>query len=273
MEENYLISYYETINEYYLLMSIQQPCMVVLYNKNKPMVVKYSSVFDLGIRENGTIPSLAQECLRTGKPSHKIFTKEESMLQSAYSATVFPIVKNNVIIGALGLYKPAFEEIKESFRQLATNIMEIRGFSENSAKVAMNSAHENEKLMENLQRLSGQAEEIKKLNEWIANFSAQTNLLGLNAAIEAARAGEFGKGFGIVADEIRKLSLEVKQSSLAIAGQLTNMNNVANEALSLMQNLYSRTEEQAAMSQELASTVNSINQASSILSESVEKVL
>jgi heme-based aerotactic transducer len=151
--------------------------------------------------------------------------------------------------------------------------MEIRGFSENSAKVAMNSAHENDKLMENLQRLSGQAEEIKKLNEWIANFSAQTNLLGLNAAIEAARAGEFGKGFGIVADEIRKLSLEVKQSSLAIAGQLTNMNNVANEALSLMQNLYSRTEEQAAMSQELASTVNSINQASSILSESVEKVL
>ena len=108
MEENYLISYYETINEYYLLMSIQQPCMVVLYNKNKPMVVKYSSVFDLRIRENGTIPPLAQECLMTGKPAHKIFMKEESVLQSAYSATVFPIVKNNVIIGALGLYRPAF---------------------------------------------------------------------------------------------------------------------------------------------------------------------
>lgn len=61
--------------------------------------------------------------------------------------------------------------------------------------------------------LSMNAQQINEINEAIVNIATQTNLLALNAAIEASRAGEAGKGFTVVADEIRKLAVQSRESS------------------------------------------------------------
>ncbi|AZB41329.1 methyl-accepting chemotaxis protein [Bacillus sp. FJAT-42376] len=66
------------------------------------------------------------------------------------------------------------------------------------------------------QSLIGKMKEVTKALSSIDYIANQTNLLALNAAIEAARAGKHGAGFGIVADEIRKLSAQVKESAIAI---------------------------------------------------------
>lgn len=99
---------------------------------------------------------------------------------------------------------------REQLKQQTTSMEDI-----NSAVVHI--ASESEKLVE----ISKEMESIMNV---VTNIANQTNLLALNAAIEAARAGDAGKGFGVVAGEVRKLSEQTKESVTDVAKLLENTN-------------------------------------------------
>lgn len=93
-----------------------------------------------------------------------------------------------------------------------------------------------------VQRLADQSQDIGKVLDVIRAIAEQTNLLALNAAIEAARAGEAGRGFAVVADEVRALASRTQQSTHEIEQMVSGMRNGASEALGSMQSSSQRAQ-------------------------------
>jgi len=95
---------------------------------------------------------------------------------------------------------------------------------------------------EQIRSLAAQTQDIGKVLDVIRAIAEQTNLLALNAAIEAARAGEAGRGFAVVADEVRALAHRTQQSTQEIEVMVSGIQQGSSKAVASMQNSSSRAQ-------------------------------
>lgn len=115
--------------------------------------------------------------------------------------------------------------------------------------------------IEKVKGLDSKTQEISQLVQVIQSIADQTNLLALNAAIEAARAGEHGKGFAVVADEVRKLAEQVSGSIGSIIEIVNGVQNESSETVNALQQGFQKVEEGTVKIKTTRDTFNEINAA------------
>ena len=129
-----------------------------------------------------------------------------------------------------------------------------------------------------VEQLAGQVRDISKVLDVIRSIAEQTNLLALNAAIEAARAGEAGRGFAVVADEVRALAHRTQQSTREIEQMVSGIQQGTDKAVNAMQNSNSRARSTLDVAKaagqaldEIAAAISQINERNLVIASASEE--
>ncbi len=208
------------------------------------------------------------EAMHYGKTYSVIIPKEKFGV--TYKSTTVPIRdKNGVIIGAFGIGRSLENQVKINSlaENLSNSLQEISKAVTQISNNVQELVKSNTEILQVAQTTKEETEKTDEVLNFLNNIAKQTNLLGLNASIEAARVGKHGRGFDIVAQEIRQLSFSSSESMKEIE---TTLNRVKVLVEDMVDNISKTDEifrEQAFAIEEMTANIEELTSLSVFLEE------
>ncbi len=191
------------------------------------------------------------------------------------TATAIPILdESQQIIGAISTVKNVSEreELLNIIKILANSLNEMSKTTSQISDSADKIAITGEEMVSCVNDSLVKAKETDEVIRFVQQVAKQTNLLGLNAAIEAARAGEAGRGFNVVAEEVRKLAVSSNKSVEKIDATLKEILQGFNQIFNMVEANESLTQEQAAGIEEITAEINELSRLADKLNEFAHKL-
>jgi len=248
--------------EVYQLTYPEDACMVLA---DTEQIIAYlpGKEIDLHIEVGTTIQAFAgtvtERALRQNKPLREERGPERFGI--AYISTASPIRDSSgeaVGVVSAVVANDRMDTLRVSSAELVAVVEELSAAAEELAR----GSHQVAVQVQNEAEIAGRmAEEIRKadnITAMVTDIANQSNLLGLNASIEAARAGEMGRGFGVVAQEIRKMATESKNAVSTIKDELNELMKEIKQISEGYSTIVAASEEHAAGVQEMKDAFHQI---------------
>jgi len=248
-----------------------------LTDREKYIMYSPSKELDLKISP-GTLLRPGTAVVRAMEENRRVVIRgDKATFGIPYIAMAYPIAaENGEIVGGFVILESTAEQdsLNEMAYQLSDNIHGLASTAEEISAQTQEIAAVTNRLADAAQESQTRVGETDQVISLIKHIASQNNLLGLNAAIEAARVGDAGRGFGVVADEIRKLALTTTESIVKIEQmvkmiqkdsasnfqQLTQVKNVVAQVADAIAQVAGSVVEAGNLSQELSTIANNISQ-------------
>lgn len=185
----------------------------------------------------------------------------EDFLGVAFKSYMIPIKENGIVVGSIAIGKSLskMKEVTKITNNLISALDHIEQGMNQISSGALDLADMNLEILEGTKTANNKAKDTNHIVDFIQKVSSQTNLLGLNASIEAARAGEYGRGFNVVAQEIRKLSQSANESIIQIESVIKNISSNIEMIHSKVKNAEDIANEQSSALQEMATSIEELH--------------
>nr|WP_047302779.1 methyl-accepting chemotaxis protein [Pseudomonas fluorescens] len=175
--------------------------------------------------------------------------------------------RTSSVAAAINQLGAAAQEIARNAAQASNQASDARGLAEDGQQVVDRSIKAMNQLSSmlsasssNIESLNSKTVNIGQILEVITSISQQTNLLALNAAIEAARAGEAGRGFAVVADEVRNLAHRTQESAQQVQTMIEELQVGARESVSTMSESQRHSQDSVEIANLAGERLNSVTQ-------------